>query len=168
MAGLAPQRIEIAKREVDTLLIGGLILAAAVLLAGSVFGSIDLDLIRHVAWHYLGWTAPIFASGACFLLWTAAALVTEWLGIGPPRNWTAVASGCTYAVEIFPYLSLVATFVSIIRALQAYAVAGPTLAAQATMIEHVAIGLGTSAAGCAAAFLAYTLNWLIGRRGGEA
>jgi hypothetical protein len=152
-------------REIDTLLAGA-ILAATLYIVGALAGMpVNLDLAAKTINRFLGFSAPLFAAAACVLLWTTGALIVEMLGLGGEnRKWTGVAAVLNYIENAAPFVGLLECFVSIVKALLAYADAGGSASAQAILIANIAVALGASAAGCFVALGAHSLKAVIVHR----
>lgn len=149
-------------REVDSLLAGGILAAAIYIVAALAGMPVNLDLVAKTINRFLGVSAPLFAIAGMVLLWIAGALVTEMLGLGGEnRKWSGIAAVLFYLENAAPFVGLLECFISIVKALLAYADAGGTAPAQAILISNIAIALGASAAGCFVALCAHSLRAVV-------
>lgn len=166
-AGIArpPERLAGFRREVDTLLVGG-ILAVALYLVFAIAGMrIDAGTAHDALGRFLGVSAPLFGAAAAFLLWVAGALLVEILGLAPtPRRWSGIAAALFYVENAAPFVGLLECFVSIVKALLAYSAAGGSAEAQSALISNIALALGASAVGCFVALCAHSLKAVVVHR----
>jgi hypothetical protein len=152
-------------REIDTLLAGAILAAALYIVVALVGMPVNFDQAAKAINRFLGFSAPLFAAAGVVLLWSAGALIVEMLGLGGERRaWTGVAAVLNYIENAAPFVGLLECFVSIVKALLAYADAGGSAAAQAILIANIAVALGASAAGCFVALGAHSLKAVIVHR----
>lgn len=160
--------IGVMRREVDTLLVVG-ILAFALYLAGAMAGlRMDMTAINALVGRFLGFSAPAFLAAFAFIVWVSGALAAEAFGLAQTRRgWKGIAAALFYLENAAPFVGLLECFVSIVRALLAYSEAGATAAAQSVLISNIAVALGASAVGCLVALLAHSLKAVIVYRGAD-
>jgi hypothetical protein len=157
----------VIRREVDTAVIGAILLAAAYLAMISLAPAMLAHNLLALSWQWLGLAAPLFGAAALFLTWVVAAWLAEVLGLTHlSRHWNRIVVACLYISESAPYVALIECFLSIIGALIAYSAAGATAQAQSAMIAQVAVALAASATGCGIAFVAFSLATLVSHRAG--
>ncbi|MGE4063085.1 MAG: MotA/TolQ/ExbB proton channel family protein [Rhodospirillaceae bacterium] len=153
------------RREIDSVMVGG-IMAVGVYLALGVTG-LDLDAgsLSALAGKFLGISAPLFAAAGAFLLWVCGALVVELAGLTDARRrWDGIAAALFYLENAAPFVGLLECFISIVKALLAYADAGASAAAQSVLIANIAVALGASAVGCFVALIAHSLKAVLNHR----
>jgi len=160
-----PRKVAVIHRELNSTLVGGIVVAAIYLALAQTGLRLDPDGLRSVLGRFLGVSAPLFGAAGAFLLWVTGALLVETLGLAEaPRRWTGIAAALFYVENAAPFVGLLECFVSIVRALLAYSEAGGTTAAQSALISNIAIALGASAVGCFVALCAHSLKAVIVHR----
>lgn len=162
---LPPRRLAVLHREVDTLLVGGIV-AVALYFASALAGMRpDPETVRTALGRFLGVSAPLFGAAAGFLLWVTGALLMETMGFATTsRRWAGIAAAIFYVENAAPFVGLLECFVSIVKALLAYSAAGGAVAAQPVLISNIAIALGASAVGCFVALCAHSLKAVVVHR----
>lgn len=158
-------RLQILRREVDTILVaailavgGYLVARAAGLWAGAGTASPGMG-------RFLGPSAPAFGAAGLLLLWVTGALAVELSGITQIcRQWGAIAAALFYVENAAPFVGLLECFISIVKALLAYSAAGGSARAQPELIANIAIALGASAIGCFVALCAHSLKAVVAYR----
>jgi hypothetical protein len=162
---VASRQATVARREADTA-IGAAILAVGLYLLATDFG-IDFDAAAALATvhKFLGASAPLFALAALFLHWVVTALILEITGLTEiRRRWRSIEAALFYLETAAPFVGLLECFLSIVKALLAYAAAGVSVTAQSVLIANIAVALGASASGCFVALFAHSLKALLTHR----
>lgn len=162
------QQVSVSRREIDSLMVGGIV-AVCGYLALIATGVADVESVAALAGKFLGVSAPLFAAAGVFLLWVAGALIVEVTGLtGVRRRWAGIANALFYVENAAPFVGLLECFLSIVKALLAYAAAGASAAAQSVLIANIAVALGASAVGCFVALIAHSLKAVITQRASAA
>jgi hypothetical protein len=162
--GLARQ-IANSRREVDSLMVGGIMAVGIYLVAGMSGLPFDVQSLSATAGKFLGVSAPLFAAAGLFLLWVCGALIVELAGLtDTKRRWSGIAAALFYLENAAPFVGLLECFISIVKALLAYSDAGASAASQSVLIANIAVALGASAVGCFVALIAHSLKAVLSHR----
>jgi hypothetical protein len=159
------RRMTLSRREVDSVIVGGIVAVGCYLAMGLAGVVLDADSAWAMAAKYLGLSAPLFGAAMLFLFWVVGALIVELAGLTDMRRrWDGVAAALFYLESAAPFVGLLECFISIVKALLAYADAGASAAAQSVLIANIAVALCASAVGCFVALCAHSLKAVLAHR----
>lgn len=153
------------RREADAAMIGAIVAVGGYLVVGAAGVELSTDVAFATIQKFLGASAPLFGAAAAFLLWVVGALIVEVGGLTETRrNWRGIDAALFYLENAAPFVGLLECFLSIVKALLAYAAAGVSVTAQSVLISNIAVALGASAAGCFVALFAHSLKAVLAHR----
>ena len=161
-----PGRFRAFLREVNTLVIAGVMGTTAYIAARWAVPDIPEEGVRALLERFVGVSWPFFAVVTAFLFYVIGAWIVEAFTLGVRRRWQGIGHALHWATEACPLVGLLTTFLSLLMALLVYGDAGPgTPGTQAAFITQFAIAFGSSIAGGVLALIAFTLHRVLPRDG---
>ena len=149
-------------REINTVILVSIIFTLTVMWTDVSLSAKQMDKIEFFLSTYVGIAWPFFVGAGLFIVWVFGAWVVEIFLLTPKRPWSFIVKMLDWASEACPYVGLLTTFFTFLKALMVYAEAGPgSPDTQAAFIGQFAIAFGSSITGGILALMAFTLRALI-------
>ncbi|MBI78973.1 MAG: hypothetical protein CMQ51_00940 [Gammaproteobacteria bacterium] len=165
----APKPVSVGKigREINSVLLSIIVLVLIVMFLDISFSMDQFGEAEKFLNKFVGIAWPFFVIVSLFINWVFGAWLTEVFVSDSKRDWSKVVRYLDWAAEACPYVGLLTTFFTFLRALLVYSDAGPgNPETQAAFIKQFAIAFGSSITGGVLALAAFTLGALVtgGRR----